>query len=151
MEWSSEWRFDAWRVILMWNLKKNDVPCHIHPILQVFNAIHMYSWRNDIFFKSVYFLSVSWVEMCFWVVFGRERYFKLVIWWIAEFQHEIKLRIKSSMLGEQFLCEIRKRFMFPVLVILFCKFSMQYMCLWRYDIFFKSVYFLSVSWVEMRF
>ena len=44
------------------------------------------------------------------------------------------------MLGEQFYVKSEKIYV-PVIVILFCKFSMQYMCLWRYDIFFKSVYF----------
>ena len=107
-----------------------------------FSLQYMCLWRYDIFFKSVYFLSVSWVEIGFWMVLGAK---DTLNYFIDEH------RFQGFDAWRTILMWNWKKTMFHVIFIFFGRFSMQYMCLWRNDIFFKSVYFLSVSWVEIRF
>ena len=117
----SELRFDQ---LLCESEKKNYVSCHIYRLLHVFNAIHVFVKEWLLFHISLLF-ECFLSRNAFLSGFGRERHIKTLVM-STRVSHEIELRTKIWCLKANSYMTSDKT-MIPVIFILFCRFSMQYM------------------------
>ena len=135
---SPEWRFNAWRPILEWNLRKL---CFLSN-LWCFGCFHS---KRCVSVKKLHLFhinppfSVSWGKMRFWVLFDE----KTSLSSFSDEQHSFTrnwAQNEDLMLGGQFLCEIWGNYVSNHIYVFLDVSTARDVFLWRNYIFFILIH-----------